>query len=115
MYTDDFKKKHKELIESHIERYSVFSKRSLKNAQMAMRNRKDTREVLKQAVYPVMIIAGEEDKFVSVEAAKEQIKLLKKGYTDILSGVAHAGMFERKEECAKLVETFIAACSHIPV
>ncbi|RYU96361.1 alpha/beta fold hydrolase [Emticicia agri] len=115
MFTDDFRKKNKELIESHIERYSTFSKRSLKNAQMAMRNRKDTTKVLKQASYPVMIIAGEEDKFVPVEAAKEQIKLLKKGYTDVLSGVAHAGMFERPEACAKMVETFIAACSHVPV
>ncbi|MBA4851231.1 alpha/beta fold hydrolase [Emticicia sp. BO119] len=115
MFADDFKKKNKELIERHIERYRVLSKRSLKNAQLAMRNRKDTTQVLKQANYPVMIIAGEEDKFVAVEAAREQIKLLKKGYTDVLSGVAHAGMFERPNECARMVETFIAACSHVVV
>ncbi len=110
MYTEDFRKKNKDLIESHIKRYGTFSKKSLINAQMAMRNRKDTTSVLKQANYPVMIIAGEEDKFVPVEAAKEQIKLLKKGYSDVLGGVAHAGMFERPAECAKIVETFIAAC-----
>lgn len=114
MYTENFRKNNKELIGSHIKRYSSFSKRSLINAQMAMRNRKDTTHVLKQASYPVVIIAGEEDKFVPVEAAKEQIKLLKKGYTDVLAGVAHAGMFERPEECARMVEKFIAACSHIP-
>lgn len=114
MFTDDFKKKNKELIESHIERYSKIAKRSLKNAQIAMRSRQDTTQVLKQAGYPVMIIAGEEDKFVAVEAAKEQMTLLKKGYTNILSGVAHAGMFERPKACASMVETFIAACLHIP-
>lgn len=114
MFTDDFKQKNKKLIESHIERYSVFSKRSLKNAQLAMRNRKDTTKVLKQAGYPVMILAGEEDKFVSVESAKEQMKLLKKGHTAVLSSVAHAGMFEKTEECAKIVNTFIAACSLVP-
>lgn len=110
MFTTHFKDSHKELIDSQIKRYSSLSKRSLKNAQLAMRNRKDTTQVLKNANYPIMIIAGEEDKFVPLEASKEQIKLLKKGHTKILSGVAHAGMFEQPEVCAKVVEDFIVAC-----
>ena len=110
MFTEEFKKTHKEFIEAQIKKYAVFSKRALKNAQLAMRNRSDTTQVLKQANYPTMIIAGEDDKFIPVAAAKEQIKLLKKGHSGVLSGVAHAGMFERPEECAKIVTEFIGAC-----
>ncbi|WP_143706118.1 alpha/beta fold hydrolase [Emticicia sp. TH156] len=113
MFTDEFKKKSKTLIDSQMERYSSIPEKAMTNAQMAMRNRRDTTAILKDAGYPTMIIAGEEDKFVTVSAAEEQIKLLRMGFTGILGGVAHAGMFERPEECARIVAEFLTACAEV--
>lgn len=113
MFADEFKNNNKTLIDSQIERYSSIPEKALTNAQAAMRNRTDTTAVLKEVRYPTMIIAGEEDKFVSVSAAEEQIKLLKMGYSGILSGIAHAGMFERPEECAKIIAEFLTACADV--
>ncbi|MFN3488898.1 MAG: alpha/beta fold hydrolase [Emticicia sp.] len=108
MFTEDFKEKNADFIEKQIERYSYFPKEALMNAQIAMRSREDKTSVLKNANYPIMILAGEKDTFVPKMAALEQIDLLKNSQSAVLDGVAHAGMFENPTESAKIVTAFLS-------
>lgn len=108
MFTEKFKKKNADFIEKQIERYSYLPKEALMNAQNAMRGRVDKTAVLKEADYPIMILAGEKDTFVPKIAALEQISLLKNSQSVILDGVAHAGMFENPTESAKVLTAFLS-------
>lgn len=108
MFTEDFKEKNIDFIEKQIERYSYFPKEALMNAQIAMRSRADKTSVLKNADYPIMILAGEKDTFVPKTAALEQIALLKNNQSTILDGVAHAGMFENPTKSAEVVTAFLS-------
>lgn len=108
MFTEKFKKKNADFIEKQIVRYSYLPKEALMNAQNAMRGRVDRTAVLKEADYPIMILAAEKDTFVPKIAALEQIALLKNSQSEILDGVAHAGMFENPTESAKVVTAFLS-------
>lgn len=108
MFTEEFKENNVDFIEKQIESYSYFPKEALMNAQIAMRGREDKTSVLKEANYPIMILAGEKDTFVPKLAALEQIDLLKNSQSAVLDGVAHAGMFENPTESAKVVTTFLS-------
>ncbi len=108
MFTEEFKEKNTDFIEKQIERYSYFPKEALINAQIAMRSREDKTAVLKEADYPVMILAGEKDTFVPKVTVLEQIALLKHSQSEVLDGVAHAGMFENPTESAKVVTAFLS-------
>jgi len=108
MFTEAFKEQNTDFIEKQIERYSYFPKEALINAQIAMRGRVDRTKILKEADYPIMILAGEKDTFVPKEAALEQIALLKNGHSAMLERVAHAGMFENPAESAKVVMAFLS-------
>lgn len=108
MFTEAFKEQNTDFIEKQIERYSYFPKEALINAQIAMRGRVDRAKILKEADYPIMILAGEKDTFVPKAAAQEQIALLKNNQSAVLEGVAHAGMFENPTESAKVVTEFLS-------
>lgn len=109
MFAEKFKEENTAFIEAQIEKFAYFPKEALMNAQIAMRNRVDTSHVLSATNYPVMILAGEKDNFVPVNAALEQIDLLKdKTQSAVLAEVAHAGMFESPSESAKVVTGFLA-------
>jgi pimeloyl-ACP methyl ester carboxylesterase len=108
MFTEEFKEKNADFIEKQIISYSYFPKEALMNAQIAMRGRVDKTAVLKEANYPIMILAGEKDTFVPKIAALEQISLLKNSQSIVLEGVAHAGMFENPIESAKVVTAFLS-------
>lgn len=108
MFTEEFKEKNADFIEKQIGSYSYFPKEALMNAQIAMRGRVDKTAVLKEADYPIMILAGENDTFVPKTAALEQIALLKNSQSVVLDKVAHAGMFENPTESAKVVTAFLS-------
>ncbi len=76
----------------------------------AMRDRPDRTQVLKEATYPVMFIAGREDKAIDFEASKEQLLLPQQATVHVLAEVAHMGMFERREETLAMCRSFAQLC-----
>jgi len=61
----------------------------------AMRDRPDRTEVLKNAAFPVLFLAGKEDPAVPLEATLQQCHLPENSMTYFLGQVGHMGMFER--------------------
>ncbi|WP_066839204.1 alpha/beta fold hydrolase [Rufibacter ruber] len=68
---------------------------SIVGCLQAMRDRADRTEVLKNAAYPVLFLAGKEDLAVPLEATLQQCHLPENCMTYFLGQVGHMGMFER--------------------
>lgn len=79
----------------------------------AMRNRPDRTQVLKEATYPVLFIAGKADEAVPLEKSKEMLYLPKNALIQLLDETAHMGMFERPEETYFMVEQFCTYCVQV--
>ena len=73
----------------------------------AMRDRPDRTNVLQEAAYPVMFIAGREDTAVPLEASREQFFLPKESTVHILAETGHMGMYEQPAKTLEMVESFV--------
>lgn len=74
---------------------------------VAMRDREDTRPVLRDFINPVLIITGEKDPGIPVDTILEQARLGTHIQAVVLDATGHMGMFERAEETLTIVKTFI--------
>ena len=80
---------------------------AVKGYTVAMRDREDTTEVLRDFENPVLIIAGEKDPGIPVKTITDQARLGTHIQAVVLDDTGHMGMFERPEETLTLVKTFI--------
>lgn len=75
---------------------------------LAMRDRENRVDVLKDFDKPVLFIAGVKDKGIPVHAVERQASLCKHPKLHILPEGAHMGMFEQRAETASIIGEFIA-------
>ncbi len=110
MYADSFKKKNKVYIQKQLSDNQLLPKEALITATQAMRIRPDRSAVLKNLDVPVLMIVGQEDKFIPFASSLLQLSMPKTPYALILAHVAHAGMVEAPEVCAATLNAFFVAC-----
>ncbi len=106
LFAPENRDKCKKDIEKLIKIGKATPEESIIKTLRAMRDRKKRLKVLKEAVYPVLFIAGKEDAAVPLEAILEQCHLPNNSTTVFLGGTAHMGMFERPFETRKSLEKF---------
>ncbi|MBK9731625.1 MAG: alpha/beta hydrolase [Chitinophagaceae bacterium] len=80
-------------------------------ASLAMRNRRNTIEVLKQATVPVLFIIGKEDKAISPEKTLQQSHLPERSVISLLENVGHMGMVEAPEKCQLAISEWLSLIS----
>jgi pimeloyl-ACP methyl ester carboxylesterase len=80
---------------------------AVKGYTIAMRDRPDLTETIKNTLKPVLLIGGESDKAIPFETLEQQAKLNVHCTFRKLHNVAHMGMFERKDECVEIVRAFL--------
>ncbi|MFP4094267.1 MAG: alpha/beta fold hydrolase [Cyclobacteriaceae bacterium] len=73
----------------------------------AMRNRPARIDILKEASYPCMFIAGSQDEIVPYADLEEQSKLPNHTKLASLQDCGHMGMYERPEESARMLLDFL--------
>ena len=78
-------------------------------ALQAMRDRPDRTQVLRDARFPVLFIAGKEDVAVPVESLLPQLVLPAQSHALLLSDVGHLGFFEAPELTRRAVVDFAGA------
>ena len=83
------------------------SKETVIGYTLAMRDRKDRRDVLRDFPKPILFLAGEEDPGIPPETIVQQAKLNAKAEVVILPDVAHMGMFESEGPTLKKILNFI--------
>jgi pimeloyl-ACP methyl ester carboxylesterase len=63
-------------------------------------------EVLANARYPILFIAGKMDSKIRIESVMEQALLPKHAELVILSNVGHMGFIEAKGKTDRIIQTF---------
>jgi pimeloyl-ACP methyl ester carboxylesterase len=110
MYHPEFLRRNSAYIKQQLLDNQRIPTEALQTATTAMKNREDTRSVLKNADYPVLHIMGKADLFIDYEDGLSLISLIKKPYVLVLDNSAHAGMLEAPEACAEVINSFLQAC-----
>ena len=72
----------------------------------AMRDRKDSADLLQVYSDKVLLISGEYDQNVPLEKSKEMAVLLNKENVHIVPNSAHMSLFEQSESCYKIIREF---------
>lgn len=86
------------------------STESVTGYTLAMRDRPDRTNVLRDFEKPVLFIGGEKDGGIPADSIRTQAKLNTNASVHILEGVAHMGMFEKPKETETLIRAFLATC-----
>jgi len=74
----------------------------------AMRDRPDQTKTLKSFKKPTLFLAGEKDPGIPVESIHRQAKECQKPEIHVISNVAHMAMFEKPEEAASKINSFLS-------
>ncbi|MBX2939646.1 MAG: alpha/beta hydrolase [Ferruginibacter sp.] len=93
--------KHKNDIESLLEKATQFTPEALIQYYEAMINRTDTTAVLEKILVPVYFILGEHDKAVPFKHGLQQSHLPKHAHLTILRQTGHMGMIEEPEKSTR--------------
>jgi pimeloyl-ACP methyl ester carboxylesterase len=107
LFAEQFTREHPGQIEALIARAGNFTAPALVQYYEAMTERPDRTETLKKTPNPVLFIIGEEDKSVYLQDSLKQCYLPGKAQINILPGVAHMGMWERKDQTNDTVMKFL--------
>lgn len=107
LFAEQFTREHPDQIEALITGAGNFTAPALVQYYEAMTERPDRTETLKKATNPVLFIIGEEDKSVYLQDSLKQCYLPGNTQINILPGVAHMGMWERKDQTNDTVMKFL--------
>ncbi len=100
-------------IQVLIDEASQMEPKALVAAQKGMKNRTSTLDVLINAPFPVMFIAGQKDSKIPFENIWVQMALTETAYTLILRNAGHMGQIEAKIQTLDYVDSFTQACYKI--
>lgn len=82
------------------------SEKGLVSALLAMKNRPDRNQVLKETKLPVLLIAGEKDQIIPLEktftVSREKVE------EKVIQNAGHMSMYEQPEELVKVMKDFLA-------
>jgi len=97
-------------IQNLIDEASTIDPSGLIAAQKGMKDRTSTLDVLINASFPVMFIAGQKDSRVPFENIWVQMALTETAHSLILRNVGHMGFIEAKNQCLNFMESFTVSC-----
>lgn len=107
LFAPAYRKKHRKIVDAVVELGQGNPDEGIIAAIHAMRNRKDTSEVLAQINGPVQFIIGTEDAAIPAELSLKQTTLPAIADVHILKGIGHMGHLEARRRTTKLIRAFI--------
>jgi pimeloyl-ACP methyl ester carboxylesterase len=113
LFASETKDLYQSEIQNLIDEASSMKPEAILAAQKGMRDRSSTLDVLINASFPVMFIAGQKDSRVPFENVWVQMALTETAYSLILRNVGHMGFIEAKIQCLDYMENFGKACYKI--
>ena len=107
LFGADFKQKNPQEINNLIERGMQFTEAALEQYYIAMMNRGDATEVLKESIVPVLFVMGTEDIAAPLQDVLQQCHLPQQSHIHILENVGHMGMMEATDKLNVSIKNFI--------
>jgi pimeloyl-ACP methyl ester carboxylesterase len=100
-------------IKQLVTEASRMNPKAIMASQEGMKERSSTLDVLINASFPVMFIAGQKDSRVPFENIWVQMALTETAYSLILRNVGHMGYIEARIQCLDFIESFTRACNKL--
>lgn len=110
LFAPENKSHYQSEIRELIDEAKTMSAQAIIAAQEGMKQRSSTLDVLINAAYPVMFIAGQKDSRIPFENIWVQMALTETTYSLILRNTGHMGYIESKAETLGFIEHFARAC-----
>ncbi|TAE32916.1 MAG: alpha/beta hydrolase [Cytophagales bacterium] len=108
MVAETTKAQHPNLVESLQEIGSRIPPDALVTGIRAIAARPDRSHVVRDATFPVLIIAGKNDAIIPFDKSKEMATILNdKGTFEVLEGAGHLGMIEQPERSLEILQAFL--------
>jgi pimeloyl-ACP methyl ester carboxylesterase len=107
LFSDNFKKQRKAAVDALIEAGASFTAAALIQYYVAMINRPDRTNTLKNTRTPVLFVIGKEDNAIPVADLRKQIILPYRSQIHILDQVGHMSMLEATEKLNQSMLDFI--------
>ncbi|KAA9354670.1 alpha/beta fold hydrolase [Larkinella humicola] len=108
MFGETFRKNHTDVVQQFVQQYSTLPAKALIAGVKAMASRADRTAVLKEATFPVMIIAGQQDQLVPIEKSRELFTAVPNAKTVVLENAGHLGMIESPDDVITALRDFVA-------
>jgi len=94
-------------------RATQLSQKAIRQSLLAMKDRKDQSELLKETKVPVLQIIGVQDTLVEVDRTIEASRFPEYSMVEIYPNVAHMSMFESPKTLSKSIRKFIRFCERL--
>ncbi|OIN59517.1 alpha/beta fold hydrolase [Arsenicibacter rosenii] len=107
MFSDEHKTSMPALVDAVVTKGKQLPAEALIAGIKAIQARPDRTLVLKNAAYPVLIIAGKDDKLVPFEKSKELFDMPSNVQTTVLEHSGHLGMLEEPAESVNAIRRFL--------
>ncbi len=107
LFPPQYRIKHRKVVNEVIHLGKGNSDEGIIAAIHAMRNRKDTSDVLAQINCPVLFVIGTEDGAIPLASSLKQTTLPTVADVQILEGVGHMGHLEARRKTIRMVRDFI--------
>jgi pimeloyl-ACP methyl ester carboxylesterase len=107
LFHENHRNRLQDTIQSIVEEGSKIPEKTLTDYMLAMRDRSDSLDFIKEFEGSILYVYGEEDSSIPVALSKSQIKFMKHPYLKNLPKTGHMGMFEEEEEVLQAISKFI--------
>ena len=101
---------YKKEINVLVDEAKQMSKEDIIAAQLGMKDRQDSTDVLANAKYPVMFISGHQDSRIPINNIQAQLSLPETAYSLLLKNTGHMGFIEEKEKTLHFLKSFTQGC-----
>lgn len=110
LYSSYTKTNSPDVVEAHLKLTTQFTDAALTSYYRSMIQRPDRTETLKEAVVPVLFVAGRWDEAIPLQDVLRQTSLPGVSYIHILENSGHMGMTEEPEKMNKAIKEFTNYC-----
>ena len=107
LFTDEFKLKNSDVLQSLIEKYSSLSPDGICEALDAMRLRTNRESVLRNLNIPFFCLLGKQDKLFNFRDIISAVNQAKISDLHLIDSCAHMGMLEQPENCRTALVEFL--------
>ena len=107
LFHENHREKLQETIQSIVDEGCQIPEKTLTDYMLAMRDRSDSLDFIKEFQGSILYVYGEEDPSIPVALSKSQIKFMNHPYLKNLPKTGHMGMFEEEEKVLKAISKFI--------
>jgi pimeloyl-ACP methyl ester carboxylesterase len=108
LFIYDYSKGYQMEVNKLIHNATYFAPEAIIASLLAMRNRPDRSEVLKNIQCPVLFFIGKHDTAVPYDLSMQMVHLPNLAVIHLLNTVGHMGMYSAQRETAKVFKQFLA-------